>query len=389
MTKVNKLTPHKDGKRRKMVMTKLTAVALTARGANQEAHVTFFKSHKGGESTVEKRTVLASMEALHTHAVQIDDYARINKGGSTSWAGGEGNQHSHDFVINDDGSVEIGANEGHLHYVDKNVEQIIKSGLSDEQLLALGLEVVLTEDESTANKGGKQSATEDNTMTDVEKAAQKAKDDLALLKTQLATAVLLGSMNDGQRAYHKNLDEAGQAEFLAKSVEDRDTIVKTADEAANVANPVVYKTHKGVEFFKNDDTRMVEMAKEGDLRDAKIAKQEGIIADSAIAKRATELFKNLSGEQATHNALLKAVDGIEDEAIRKNVMETLQKSDAGISDILKAHGTQDLTVSDNEAGDKLEALAKKYVSDNPTVNYYDAYDIVAKANAELLQKAVG
>lgn len=381
------MTPHTDGKRRKMKMKKLTAVALTSRGANQHAHVTFFKSEKGSETKIEKRMALVSMEVLHTHAVTIDDWAKMNKGGSTGWV----DDHDHPFVIGADGSIEIGAAKGHTHAMLKSVDEILKNGISEQQAIDLGESFLqFAKAKPAADNGNPQSGNEDITMTDAEKVAlKKAQDELALNKTALALAIAMGSMNDGQRAYHKNLDEAGQAEFLGKSVEDREAIVKAAEVAAKSDNPVVYKSHKGVEFFKNDDQRMVEMAKDGDIRDAQMAKQAEKIADDSVAKRATELFKNLSGEAATHNALLKAVDGIEGDELRKNVMATLAASDAGIGAIVKEHGHQDLVLGDGDAEAQLETLAKKYVQDNPGTDFYDAYHIVSEANAGLLNKAVG
>lgn len=391
MSKVKKLTPHTDGKKRKMIMTKLTAVALTQRGANPEAHVTFFKSDKSVTS-VEKRTVLASMEALHTHAIVIDDYAKLNKGGSTSWAGGEQHQHSHDFVINDDGSVEIGANEGHLHFIEKSVEEITKSGLSDEQIADLGLVVKFQKDESTANKGGNLSATEDNTMTDAEIAAKKAEDDLTLLKNQLALAILMGSMNDAQKAHHAKLDEAGQTEFVAKSVEERQAIVDTAIELAKSENAVVYKSEDGTEFFKNDDVRLVDMAKKADIQTAKLAKAQEATANLEVTKRATDLFKHMTGDVATHTALLKAVDTIEDAEVLKSVMAVLAKSDAGIAALGQEHGHQHTAVVKGDsaaANAKLEGLAKAHSAANPGVNAFDAYGIVADLNPDLYAIAVG
>ena len=392
MSKVSKLTPYSDGKKRKMVMTKLTAVALTARGANPEAHVTFFKSHKGGESSVEKRTVLASMEALHTHAVVIDDYAKMEKGGHTSWAGGEGSQHHHAFVIEDDGSVTIGANEGHLHYVEKNVEQITKNGLSDEQITDLGLVVEFQKDKSAANNGGQQSGNEDNTMTDAEKAAKQAADDLTLVKNQLALAILMGSMNDAQKAHHATLDEKGQAEFLEKSAEDREATVTAIAKAAADDNAEVYKAKDGTVFTKSDDPRMVKMAKDNDILAAQLAKSATQTADAEVAKRATEVFKNLSGTASAQTALLKSVDGISDAEVRKEVMEILAKSDAGISDLLTEHGSSHVVAkagSADEANGKLEALAKKHVDANPGTNAFDAYVIVSDQNPELYKLAVG
>lgn len=392
--KVEKLTPHTDGKKRKMVMTKLTAVALTARGANPEAHVTFFKSHKS-ETSVEKRTVLASIEAMHTHAVVVDDWAKINKGGSTSWAGRDGEQHTHDYVINEDGSIEIGANEGHLHFVEKNVEQITKSGLSDEQIADSGLALTFKKDESTANKGGKLSGNEDNTMTDAEKAAEKAEKALALIKKQLALAVLMGTMSDAQKTFHAKLDTEAQAAFLAKSVDEREAEVQAVIELAKAADAEVYKSADGTIFTKKDDVRLVAMAKQMDIDSAKFAKAQQALADTAVTKRASDLFKHMTGDITAHTALLKAVDTIEDAEVQKQVMEILAKSDAGIAALSTEQGHQHVDTVDKTdsaaANAKLESLALKYAEDNPGTNAADAYMKVSEtpAGMKLYEIAVG
>ncbi len=382
-----------DHKKKKRIMTKfrMTEISAVDRPAQSPALAVIMKRVE--DNKIEKRTVLASMEVLHTHAVVIDDYAKINKGGSTSWAGTTAeDQHSHDFVINEDGTITIGANEGHLHLVDKNVEEITKNGLTDEQLTNLGLVVEFQKGKSTATNGGQQSGSEDEIMmTDTEKAAmQKAQDDLDSVKKSLAIAVALGALNDGQTAIYKSLKDEAAEEFLAKSNEDREAIVTVAKQAAADKNAVVYKSNAGIEFRKSDDPRLVAMAKDGDIMAAKLAKSDQRSADLEISKRATELFKNLSGEGTTHEALLKAVDGIEDETVRKAVMETLGKQDAGISVLLKEHGTSIVAkVTTGDADAELEVLTKAYVAEHPEVNYFDAYGIVAEANAELYSKAVG
>lgn len=381
------MADHKDKKKKRIMHKfKLGEISAVDKPAQSPALCVIMKRNDG--ETIEKRTVLASMEALHTHAVVIDDYAKMNKGGNTGWV----DEHDHPFVINDDGTVTIGAAKGHLHFVEKNVEQITKNGLSDEQITDLGLVLEFSKDIHTADDGGQQSANEDNTMTDAEKAVKKAADDLTLLKNQLALAILMGSMNDAQKAHHAGLDDAGKEVFLAKSVDDREVIVKAAAKAAEDDNAEVYKTRDGIVFTKADDPRMVTMAKNNDIQAAQIAKSAEVLANVDIAKRATELFKNLSGDVATQTALLKAVDGIKDEEARKSVMETLAKSDAGIGDLLKEHGSSTVVAkagSADEANGKLEALAKKYVQDNPGTNAFDAYGIVGDANPELYTQAVG
>lgn len=73
--KVNKLTPYSDGKKRKMKMLKLTAVALTARGANPEANVTFFKSDKtSAVKNGDLVDMVTSAEDGHQHGISVEVY---------------------------------------------------------------------------------------------------------------------------------------------------------------------------------------------------------------------------------------------------------------------------------------------------------------------------
>jgi len=381
---VKKVTPYKDGKRRKMKMTKLTAVALTARGANQHAHVTFFKSDKS-HTSVEKRMALTSIEIDHAHGVTIDDWALAQGGGQTTYHGPAADEHNHPYLIKSDGTIEIGAADGHIHFVEQTSDGITKNGLTEEQLVFAAISVT----KSTANNGGKQSGNkEDIPMTDAEKVAaalKTAQDDLALSKKALVTAVAMGTMNDGQRAMHKSLTGDAQDEFLAKSVEDREAMVK----AANDDNAVVYTTLKGIEFRKSDDSRMVEMAKSNDDMSKLLAKQTAATANLEVAKRATELFKNMTGDAATHTALLKAVETIEDKDLQKSVIECLEKNDAGIAAVLTTHGTVVVNKDADNAEAQLESMTKALMEKTAGLDYLDAYEKVCEANPTLMEKAVG
>lgn len=367
------MADHNDKKKKRIMhKLKLNEISAVDKPAQSPALAVIMKR---ADETIEKRMALVSMEVLHTHSITIDDWAIVHKGGNTGWV----DDHDHPFVIEEDGSITIGAAQGHLHVIEKNVEEITKNGLTAKQM-----EFIKT----TANDGN-----EDTTMNDVEKAAKKAKDEIAKLTKSLATATAIGTMNDSQRSMHAELTGDAADEFLAKSVEDREALVKAAVAKAADENAEVYTSHDGEVFTKADDIRMVNMAKKNDIMAAKLAKSAELVANADVSKRAGELFKNMTGKPETRTALLKAVEGIKDEAERKDVVEALTKSDAGISDILKEHGHQTVVAkagSPEEANAKLEELAKAHVTANPTVNYYDAYNIVSvtPTGAELYKKAI-
>jgi len=409
---VKKITPYSDGKKRKMKMTKLTAVALTAAGANPEAHVTFFKSKdKPNElSKVLKKALLTSNTSGHSHLIFLSDYTIFEGAGYTSWTEG----HDHPFVIEDGGDIKIGMAYEHDHY---SLEVVAKIE-GEESLLALikefdfeaenadvvanfiaqsakTLELTMPTEgplvdlinKNAADIGGGQAHKEESIMPKDNNAETQAAKELDAIKKQLATATALATLNDAQKSFYAKLDEAGQAAFLAKSVEDREAEI----EVAKSANKSVYKSADGSEYFANDDPRLVAMAKRADMDAAKTAKVLADNADLTYKSRATAELGNLPGAIETHVELLKSIDKIEDKEVRAEAMKTLTAKNESFAPTLQTFGSTEQPVDKGQADAEaqLETLTKKHVEAHPEVNYFDAYGIVSDANPELCQRAVG
>lgn len=362
--KLNKLTPHSDGKRRKMIMKTLSAVALTSRGANPQANVTFYKSFVkpteeiSKDEDVEKRLILSEANEGHTHLIRINDYSKVEMGGDTGWTMG----HDHPFVIDDNGNVTIGEAHGHTHQYLTNISDLMKV-------------------DETADNGNL--SKEESNMGDQEKAVDNSAE-LETLKTALALAVAMGTLTDTHKAHYNALDEGAKEVFLAKSLDERDLVMT----AIKSDNPEVYKSLDGTVFFKNDDPRFVKMAKEGDETKAELKKAQDKAEGLSLTKRATDEFSNLPGKVDTHIALIKAVDTIEDEEIRKAVEATLKAHNDSMNSIFKGVGTTEVSKEADNANDEMDRLAKAHQQANPETGYIDAYDIISKANPELYAEAV-
>lgn len=153
-----KITPFRDGRRRRMVMRKLTAVALTESGANPHADVTFFKSDvekqpRPGESReaylrrkrrarksddVEKVgrgdfvDMLTETEDDHQHGINVvedDGGIRI----VVHFASGTDSEgtHDHQVIMTPAGEFVLSENRGHSHGLDSmRVQELIFSELS-------------------------------------------------------------------------------------------------------------------------------------------------------------------------------------------------------------------------------------------------------------------
>jgi hypothetical protein len=198
--------------------------------------------------------------------------------------------------------------------------------------------------------------------------------EVAKRNSELEVAKAYGALNDAEKAHYNSLDADGQKAFIAKSEVERGEILKNlADE-----NPVIFKSADGEEFRKNDDPRLVKMAKQAD-EDRKEAKREREERQNLqFAKRASDDLGHLPGEEATKIAVLKAVDSIKDEDVRKHAMEMLKASDAGISKAMTRAGSS--AGGDNNASEKLDTLAKRHQEDHEGFTFEQSYDEVLKTD---------
>ena len=75
-------------------------------------------------------------------------------------------------------------------------------------------------------------------------------------------------------------------------------------------------------------------------------------------------MKNMPGEEDTHVEILRAVEGIEDEDVRKKAVEALKANDAGISKALETRGARgDIQPESDSPEGQLDELAKDRAKD--------------------------
>lgn len=198
-------------------------------------------------------------------------------------------------------------------------------------------------------------------------------------------------MTDAEKAVYSKLEGDAKSEFLFASADERQVeVVKSQD-----SNPVVYTATNGDVFHKNDDARLVSMAKERDQERKDFLKMQADRAQDGFEKRAQEELAHLPGTVQTHAAILKAIDGIKDEAVRDEAIKTLKAQNAKMAPAFREVGSAGVKPGDNAnntggrtAHEELDQLAKDYVKAHPEIGYYAAYDLVAGSNPELAKRAV-
>lgn len=195
----------------------------------------------------------------------------------------------------------------------------------------------------------------------------------AELTAQLAKAEAYGRLTDIEKAHCNSLPAIEQETFLKMDTGARANVLAKVAEA----NPVVYTTSDGAEFRKNDDPRLVAMAKQAD-ENLKVAKAAQDKADTMeFEKRAGDELNNMPGETPAKVALLKAINGITDEAIRTQINQLIKAGNDSLAGAFEKRGTS--ATSSGGATETLEAMAKAY-AEKHSVDVPTAYSEILKTD---------
>ena len=400
----------------------------------------------------EKRIWLTTSVKGHAHLVDEQNYeGTFREGGDTSWtqAKGEDQGHSHPWVRDSDGSVTIGEADGHTHEVmettkrafsAKERERLAESGaaLSDgsfpivtkvdlrnaisafgraknkaevarhikSRARALKATDLLPEDgkladllksmtdetkPQTADEFGKVGNNEgDITMTDDEK---KAAEELTVknteLQKQLDNANAVNALTTVQKAHYDGLEGDAKGVFLGKSADERDNEIAAVAKSAEDDDPVVYKTTDGLELRKSMGEAFITIAKSNDqLRKDNVELRQEREQDT-LEKRVEKDLAHIPGDMATRVAMLKAIDGIEDDTQREAALNALKAQNESLSKAFDTVGHGG-SPAPGSSGDQLDQLAKKHKEANPELTPEQAYDAVLKTEqgAELYNKSM-
>lgn len=229
-------------------------------------------------------------------------------------------------------------------------------------------------------KSASDSNGDDSMSKELEAKLQKSQDQInsleILVKEQMTTIDTLNKINGLSaevRQYYSSLDAAEQTVFISKSATQQEAEMQNA----KLANSIVYKDRHGIEFRKSDDPRLVQMAKDADSQAEIIKNMEKQNEDLRIQKMVND-FKFLPGDEATRHALVKAIDGISDEALKKAAFESLKSKNDAHSQMFKTHGISGDGAAEVilKAENELDELVQKHMQTNTNLSMEAAYDAV-------------
>lgn len=179
----------------------------------------------------------------------------------------------------------------------------------------------------------------------------------------------IAALTADERKYCDTLiSHTEKSAFVNKSRTQRATEIDDAEKA----NPVIFKSESGIEFRKNDDPRYVNMARENDEVKKQLKESAALIADQRYEKRATSELGNVTGDTKHKVMILKAVDGIEGDDDKKEIVKILTAVNniakmtftrIGTTTVTKDGNTSDYSSADQEIAN----LAAEYQKSNPNV----------------------
>lgn len=343
-------------KKRILHKFKITEISVVDAPAQKDAKVVLLKR----DEEIQKGGDLLSVANGHQHLIITDSGEGEMSSGQTRWARDpkDDHEHAHPWVRKSDGEIVIGMANGHTHTLDDLIKGDIKMS-KDELQKAIGKYI-----------GG------DKTQAEEIKKAAKELDMQNLLPAELvdnSRIETLAMMTDVQKAYYKTLGDEAKSDFLKMTDEVRDQEIAKANETPD-DQTIIYKADDGTTFTKADDPRLVAMAKRNDEMARTNAKLKNKADDAEVEKRANELIPYLGGDDAGRVALLKSVEAIEDDEVRKSALQSLKTANTHASTAFTRIGTSDIGKSSEalSAEDELDQMAEE-IAKRDNINHTVAY----------------
>ena len=321
----------------------LDEISLVSDPMNQLATADVAKNQEG--TPVEKRLadLLTSAAEGHEHGISTRNWGdnEVNIILESATASGETGWHEHPLVKNADGTWKIGMAAGHSHTVDGEAlnaaaaaavaSNIVMKGEQEmpnevttpnEQIDMAGLAALMRKN-AEATEG---LVTAVQSLTDWKEETEKA----AALSPQ--EQQVYGGLTDETKKQF--LDASPQARQVALAQ------VQKADAEKQLGTQEVYKSEStGQSYTANDDPRVVEMAKQRDIDHAMLQQVLAENGNLSMQKRAETELSLAPGSIEAKAELLKQIDGIENEDLRREAGELLKGLNNSMGFLTQSLGT--------------------------------------------------
>ncbi len=277
-----------------------TGVSIAGLGTREPVGKGYPRRGKPDRKRMRKSSVLTSVTDGHQHTICLDDPADCwTSHLTTSCQTSEGatEEHSHAWVYDQaTGAITIALDSGHAHTVDAvvpadviadaNADDDDGSPTSEPEPPHHGPTVVTVSLRSGSNSPPQGDVPTVKIETKESAAmATEQETKIAELEKRNARLEKMSTMTDAQRAHLGKLSGADADAYIGKSSHERDVVLADIEKA----NEIVYtSTVDGAVYRKNDDRRLIEMAKRADASDAARKQSDIEKREAEFSKRGNE-----------------------------------------------------------------------------------------------------
>ena len=362
-------------------VSKLNEISFVGTPCQEPALASHIKSAFGKGAIVKALGDIAtSVTDNHQHAVEV--YTNGESIGLWCYyAEREGDyySHNHDIIRDSSGNIVLLLSNSHTHTIEMaDIEAVmnrrmqsinLKGFNSISEFVKQAPVICLREKDNDSNR--KSNNTENTPMTEQEKAEMER---LKAFETRIKTI--------------ESFDEKTKSYFDSRTPEQQDKFVKLSPEARAAEVDLL-----GDPEIKSEDTKETPEQKEIKTLKAKIEKMEAESQHDKYAAQAAKL-KHIGGDEAQKIATLKALDTIEDEAVRKQAIAnyvTQNKALEVVGDQMVEGIDDSLDLGTHTAKDAgqvgLHKKQQEILKENPDMDPLDAYMLASKHNPSLASQA--
>lgn len=205
--------------------------------------------------------------------------------------------------------------------------------------------------------------------------AKKADDedeDMKAMKAKMARMEKRDALSADLRKHYDSLsDDPARDAFLAKDASGQQVEL----EKASGSDPVVYTTLDGHDIRKSAGEPLIAALKSADSGRREAALEKAARLNLELEKRAETELGNLGGAMIGKKALLRALDGIEDEAMRKAAQEVLTSASeiAKRGDVFTKRGSAaPVSLEKGSAESRIEKMAQDRARER-SISFEKAY----------------
>lgn len=343
----------------------------------------------GAEPYKRKMAVLTSVTKGHQHTLDPDAPAdcwsdTLMTSYQTSEDETEG--HCHAWVYDPTtGAIKIALDSGHDHTTDAVVspETIAAAAADDDEPDAAPCPAPCASEPAPAptvvvvNSRAPQGVSTQPAATPTVKTEPKEphamadpNDKIADLEKRNARLEKMAALTDAQRAHFGKLSGSEAESYLNKSSHERDIVLSDIEKA----NEIVHTSIDGTVYRKNDDRRLIEMAKQLDAESTARKKAEIEKRDAEFAKKGDEILKFFppGAKKNYRGRIVKALNAeFTDLAEYEEVMASLRGHTEARSYLEKAIGYNGVGLGPDASApeQQLRAAVEKYQSDHKLPSY--------------------